>query len=606
MIDFATLQGLTIPEGNVVMIQAGDVMVWKRGYGYVALGDSIPAGHSIDDAWATTYGEGSQYGVNGNTSTVMVPNCYPDRIGDELVEKHGADEVTSVTFARSGDTVADLIDKLSHDVVREAIVGARLVTVCIGANDVLQPALSHLDEYINTGDLTTLETIVEGNLAKLNTDSHAGSYISLFKKLTAINPHARYVFQTIYNPYKYLWLEEGMNGFFKPVIDSIPQITILGFEIDNLIKNGFLDTSAVQRLFSRVNGLCDWAEKYVTQLNTILRNKISEYGNPRFVVTDAKALFDSFPDRPVSAEKHYNDLVSVEYTRGYNTATMDWGKLHGGDISGYWWGLAEKHTSTSGFDLAGFSNEVVAQTIERVIVPDIDPHPTAYGHYVLMRAFEDTLGWSSLDCHTVTFISNGGIGNAVTKVVVGVDGMPVYTTLDETSIVPVMGYYFRGWNTAPDGSGTTYANGDIVKVTGDLKLYAQWSNKYTVTYKHTNKTNLYGDDETGHMECYALFINGQEMPDLGKFSENNVPVYEVDYGSSIRVKVNHYLGNNITYDASDCHVYWNGTMVKSGHTWTEYSFQLTCDITVEFQWKIAGSLVTFNAQSWEDCYITTH
>lgn len=36
------------------------------------------------------------------------------------------------------------------------------------------------------------------------------------------------------------------------------------------------------------------------------------------------------------------------------------------------------------------------------------------------------------------------------------------------------GYAFTGWNTAPDGTGTTYASGDIVEIVSDLTLYAQW------------------------------------------------------------------------------------------------------------------------------------
>ncbi len=36
------------------------------------------------------------------------------------------------------------------------------------------------------------------------------------------------------------------------------------------------------------------------------------------------------------------------------------------------------------------------------------------------------------------------------------------------------GYVFNGWNTEPDGSGTSYSEGHYVKLTGNLNLYAQW------------------------------------------------------------------------------------------------------------------------------------
>ena len=36
------------------------------------------------------------------------------------------------------------------------------------------------------------------------------------------------------------------------------------------------------------------------------------------------------------------------------------------------------------------------------------------------------------------------------------------------------GYLFNGWNTEPDGSGTSYSEGHYVKLTANLNLYAQW------------------------------------------------------------------------------------------------------------------------------------
>lgn len=35
-------------------------------------------------------------------------------------------------------------------------------------------------------------------------------------------------------------------------------------------------------------------------------------------------------------------------------------------------------------------------------------------------------------------------------------------------------YTFNGWNTAADGSGTSYADGDNITLTADTTLYAQW------------------------------------------------------------------------------------------------------------------------------------
>ena len=44
------------------------------------------------------------------------------------------------------------------------------------------------------------------------------------------------------------------------------------------------------------------------------------------------------------------------------------------------------------------------------------------------------------------------------------------------------GHYFIGWNTKADGTGTSYEVGDTHTLTGDITLYAQWSNLYTLDW----------------------------------------------------------------------------------------------------------------------------
>lgn len=615
MTKLSEVTSIKVPEGDVFEVRAGGALLWKRALaGYVSLGDSIAAGHTINDDWEADYGTGSQYGENGNASTVIVPGSYTNLIMGELAGRYGANRVSATSFAQSGDRVDDLINKLSHEEVRNAIARADIVTVCIGANDVLEPALSHLEEYINAGDavLDEIAATVEGNLATLDNDASPVSYKALFDKLTDINPNAKYVFMTVYNPYKYLWLDESKGGFFGPMLNSIPQMTLLGFiEVDELIKSDLLNTSAVQTLFARVNGLCDWAEKYVSALNAVLRSKIGSYQavNPNFSLTDAKLLFETIPDRTYSAAHHYNDLVSVEYTRGYDTAQMNWGALWGSeDVGTYWLNLATKYVSASGFDISGFANDLIGQVVEKVVVPDVDPHPEEYGHYVLKRAFADALGWQPLTRYRITYGANGGAGSMPAQEVACVGDMAAFVTIQENAFAAgAEGYYFTGWNTAADGSGTAYASGQAISLAGNLTLYAQWSNLYTVRYMHTNHADklLYPDDKnTGHQECYDLWIDGQQMPDFGVFT-NAVTEYKLPYNAHIGVVVSSYNPSEITYDDATCSVYWNGEVVASGHGGTSYLFHLDRNITIDFRWKIAGSIATFNAQSWEDCHITT-
>lgn len=571
------------------------------GIHYVSFGDSIAAGHTINENWIVDYGEDSQYGKNGNASTAIVPESYTHRMHNELISSYGEDNVTSTSFARSGDTVADLIEKLSHDVVIKTIKKADVVTVCIGANDVLQPALSHLEEYIYAGNLSEIESIVENNLLTLEDDSAATSYVSLFNRFKEINPDAKYAFTTVYNPYKYLWIEEGQNGFFSPILNTIPQINILGFDVSSSIKNGLLNTSIVQMLFNRINGLDDWAERYVTALNRVLKNKIVNAGD-NFFIADTKEVFDVVPDRPYSANYHYNDLVSVEYTRGYDTAQMDWGALwrdnYGDNVAQYWINLATKYVSTSGIDLEGFATEFVMQLVEKVILPDIDPHPETYGHYVMKRSFDDAFGSNMLSRHSITFNSNGGSGSMSSQQVVGIDATPSFINLNANAFSPQEGYYFTGWNTKSDGSGTSYSDCQFMSIASDITLYAQWSNIYKVTFRHSSDAVQFDSGQTGPMECYALWIDGTEQSDLGAFS-NGARTYYLPYGTPIGVVAQTKKGSNKSY------VTVNGTKVAGNSSDARYQFNLTGDTDIHFEWNqwYEASITTPEISYW-NCYIT--
>lgn len=440
MIDFANVTDPTIPDGTVSKIEVDGRTVLHI-YRCVSLGDSIAAGHSIDADWERDYGYGSQYGANGNTETAIVPGCYTDLIRNELSGTYGKNHAPAKSFARSGETVSDLMNKLNHEVVQSELKKADLVTVCIGANEVLQPAYAALGEYVSSGSFANAEAIIGANLTNLNTDSNSTSYVSLFNKMNTINPHAKYVFTTVYNPYKYLYLEEGQNGFFKPILATIPQMNIdvdkiiedmflggtdlsyyditkfewvsieLEIDLDSIIKDGLLSTTAVQRLFRSVNNLGSWAEKYVEGsdgfdgLNKVLRGKISDYqkSHQNFALAETKTLFETYPDRTGQGDVHYNDLVNVEYTRGYDVSTMDWGALYedgyGDNVAQYWGDLAWKYLSFSNalpslnvwdyisFDIEGFASDLVGQIIEKVIGPDVDPHPEREGHAVMKQAF---------------------------------------------------------------------------------------------------------------------------------------------------------------------------------------------------------------------------
>lgn len=625
MMNFTTLNELIIPEGSVVEILCNNNTLWTRPdlFNYVSLGDSIAVGQAITDDWEKDYGYDAQYDDVGDASTVIVRNSYTDLITKDLVNVYKDNKVVCKSFAHSGDKVIDLMEKLEHDVVRRAIMRADLVTICIGANNILGVVSEdRIYDYINTGSLAGIESEVQASLNYINTDSNPYSYKSLLDKLYSINPNATYVFTTVYNPYKYLWIKDGHDGFFGSLLNTIPNmdIEVAGIkllDIDSFLKDSLLGTPIVQQLFSRVNGLGNWVENYINQLDNIIKSKISAFGKSNFIVADTKLVYDPVPNRPVNTEgnRHYNDLVNVEYTQGYDWLEMDWGCLwdHDDDkVSGFWWGLANKYVDLGNYsiDINGLANELVSLIVEKVIGPDIDPHPETFGQYALKRSFTDVLGLEPLNRYQVIYNPNGANGSmshVVCSVYGGDNNYKAQTTIKANGFThPTQGYYFTGWNTKADGSGTSYSIGQTVGLNSDLTLYAQWANTYTITFKHSQGDVIQFDSsQTGPQECYALWINGSEQSDLGAFS-NSARYINVPYGTSVGVVAQTESGGNRSY------ITWNGTKVAGSSTDARYSFELKGNVTIEFEWnqwqsiEMDGWLPTTEYISYWNCYITAN
>lgn len=77
--------------------------------------------------------------------------------------------------------------------------------------------------------------------------------------------------------------------------------------------------------------------------------------------------------------------------------------------------------------------------------------------------------------HNVTYDPNGGVGSSYSQ---SHNHNSTHTVLSDSDAK--LGYYrdgykFTGWNSKADGSGTLYSATDIIMITGDVTLYAQWS-----------------------------------------------------------------------------------------------------------------------------------
>ena len=93
----------------------------------------------------------------------------------------------------------------------------------------------------------------------------------------------------------------------------------------------------------------------------------------------------------------------------------------------------------------------------------------------------------TINTYTVSYDANGGTGTQTDPNSPYNFGSTV-TVLGTGSIVRT-GYTFANWNTAADGSGTSYSPAATFSITANTTLYAQWTiNTYTVTYNGNANT----------------------------------------------------------------------------------------------------------------------
>ena len=161
--------------------------------------------------------------------------------------------------------------------------------------------------------------------------------------------------------------------------------------------------------------------------------------------------------------------------------------------------------------------------------------------------------WTALPNHTVTFDSNGGTGTMTAQTA----NVPTSLTLNTFTRT---GYSFSGWNTAANGTGTSYANGAIYPFAADATLYAQW----TALPNHTVTFNSNGG--TGSMTPQTA----------------NVPT---------ALTTNAFTRTGYSFSEWNTLANGTGTSYANGA-----SYPFTADVTLYAQWTaLPNHTVTFNA-----------
>ena len=87
--------------------------------------------------------------------------------------------------------------------------------------------------------------------------------------------------------------------------------------------------------------------------------------------------------------------------------------------------------------------------------------------------------------HTIQFNPNGGSQSSYNQTVNEFE-----PTALQANTFTRQDYAFDSWNTAADGTGTTYFDGAVVTLLNDLTLYAQWKPLYTITLAAVENGNV--------------------------------------------------------------------------------------------------------------------
>lgn len=149
-------------------------------------------------------------------------------------------------------------------------------------------------------------------------------------------------------------------------------------------------------------------------------------------------------------------------------------------------------------------------TIKSAIATEINNNATLYA------------SWKANN-YTVTYNANDGSG----RTAISTHTYDVAKPLTANGFSRT-GYTFNGWNTAANGSGTSYTNQQNVKnlaTSGNVNLYAQWKiNKYTVIIR-----------KGAYVESFTVKI-GTNSP--VKYTSNYSTLY-LDYNTSVDITCNY-------------------------------------------------------------------
>ena len=159
---------------------------------YVSLGDSIPEGYYLPK-----YEEKDEYGFVKQSYTHSLKSFFESKYKEVHAHNYATAGLTSTQLkeqlmALDGQTLSQ-----NEEEMKMNIIGADVITVCIGANDILTPALDNFLNIVLNEDISSYLTEFDNGIA-----AFTSNFPIIVSKLKELNPTAKLIFSNIYNPYK--------------------------------------------------------------------------------------------------------------------------------------------------------------------------------------------------------------------------------------------------------------------------------------------------------------------------------------------------------------------------------------------------------------------
>ncbi|MCF0108162.1 MAG: InlB B-repeat-containing protein, partial [Bacilli bacterium] len=244
--------------------------------------------------------------------------------------------------------------------------------------------------------------------------------------------------------------------------------------------------------FSQIDGFKDWGTTY--------KKHVVEYDKAVVTFTSANHSTSTITDVPVTRGEDV--YISTVNRPNLKISSLKWDFRQ--------WG-SKKQTITISYSTDGGKNYVEAASESNSFSVEISSLPANVDTVrASFSSQSNQIGIASIMvnfsgefvsyAYNVTYDANGATSGDVPVDDTNYNSGSEVTVLGNVGNLDKAGYSFAGWNTSPDGSGTSYSAGQTFNITDNIVLYAQWSLN-TYSYKHAGTESDPFDVEDAYMKA---------------------------------------------------------------------------------------------------------